>query len=449
MTADTTAVLFLALALVLGVAGVCGAAARRLGQPAVVGEILAGVLLGSTVLSQTWGGLGTGPYERAQPLLGALANVGLALFMFVIGHELDPAFARRSGRTVLWVAAGAVLLPLGGGVLVALPYAEEHGPAGPLGFTLFIGVALSVTAFPVLARILSDQKLNHSRVGRIAMAAAGVNDLVAWSCLAVIAALLGTGEAWRLAFLPVYLGLLTGMVRPLMAGVLRRRARDGAEAGATGAVMVTTALMASCAATEWMGVHFAFGAFALGAVMPRAQGGGAAAARPSVFEDLANSAGHLLLPVYFVIAGTRVDLTAFRAVDLGALAVMSAVAVGTKMAGTRVGAALGGLPRREARMLAVLMNTRGLTEVVILTLGLNLGFIDRSFYAILVVVAILTTVMTGPLLRVRRVRPPDPVPGSAGAPPSGEGLVAGRGTATGPEAPGGARGGKEVERGAP
>ncbi|MEH0396129.1 MULTISPECIES: cation:proton antiporter [Streptomyces] len=448
MTADTTTVLFLALALVLGVAGVCGAAARRLGQPAVVGEILAGVLLGSTVLSQSWGGPGTAFYERAQPLLGALANVGLALFMFVIGHELDPAFARRSGRTALWVAAGAVVLPLGGGMLVALPYAEEHGPAGPMGFTLFIGVALSVTAFPVLARILSDQKLNRSRVGRIAMAAAGVNDLVAWSCLAVIAAFLGTGEAWRLAFLPVYVGLLIGMVRPLMAGVLRRGARNGAQAAA-GTVVVTTALMASCAATEWMGVHFAFGAFALGAVMPRAQGAGAPPARPSVFEDLANSAGHLLLPVYFVIAGTSVDLTAFRAVDLGALAVMSAVAVVTKMVGTRVGAFLGDLPRRDARMLAVLMNTRGLTEVVILTLGLNLGFIDRSFYAILMVMAILTTVMTGPLLRVRGVRPPEPVPGAVGTPPSREDLVSGRAAGPAPAAPGRSGRGNGAERDTP
>lgn len=435
MTADTTAVLFLALALVLGAAGVGGAAARRLGQPAVVGEILAGVLLGSTVLSQTWGGPGTAFYEQAQPLLGALANVGLALFMFVIGHELDPAFARRSGRTTLWVAAGSVLLPLGGGMLAALPYAGEHGPAGPTGFMLFIGVALSVTAFPVLARILSDQKLNHSRVGRVAMAAAGVNDLVAWSCLAVIAALLGTGEVWRLAFLPVYAGLLIGVVRPLMARVLRRRVRGGTETGAAGAVMVTAVLMASCSATEWMGVHFAFGAFALGAVMPRVRGADAAA-RPSAFEDLANSAGRLLLPVYFVIAGTQVDLTAFRAVDLGALAVMSAVAVVTKMAGTWVGAALGGLPRREARMLAVLMNTRGLTEVVILTLGLNLGFIDRSFYSILMAMAILTTVMTGPLLRVRGVRPPETALAAPGTRPSRKDLVPGGAADAGPDASG-------------
>ncbi|MEU4930525.1 cation:proton antiporter [Streptomyces yokosukanensis] len=408
---DQTAYFFLALALVLGVARLCAAGARRLGQPAVVGEIVAGVLLGSTLLSQTLGWRDAVPYDEVQPLLGALANVGLALFMFVIGYEMDPAFLRGSGRTALCVATGSVLLPLVGGCLAALPFAAGHAPSGTPGFVLFIGVALSVTAFPVLARILADQRLNHTSVGRISMAAAGVNDLVAWACLAVVAALFTTAQSWRMAFVPVYLALLVLGVRPLAARLLRGRAEGASDPAAV--VVVASGLMASCAATEWLGIHFVFGAFAFGAVMPRE--GTGERLRVSVLDGLEKSVTQILLPVYFVVAGTRVDLTTFRATHLGGLAVMLPVAVVTKMAGAGLGAVAAGLPRQEARTVAVLMNTRGLTEIVILTVGLQLHFIDQAFYSILVVMAVLTTVMTGPLLRVGRAATREGVSARPGA----------------------------------
>ncbi|MFJ8281325.1 cation:proton antiporter [Streptomyces griseoviridis] len=420
---DRTAVFFLALALVLAVARLCGAGARRLGQPAVVGEIVAGVLLGSTLLSPTWGVRDAVPYDDVQPLLGALANVGLALFMCVIGYETDPAFLRGSGRTALSVATGSVLLPLAGGTLVAVPFAAAHGPSGTRGFVLFVGVAMSVTAFPVLARILADQRLNRTPVGRIAMAAAGVNDLIAWACLAVVAALFSDAESWRMAFLPVYLVLLLGVVRPLAARFLRRRAQGTADtAGAV--VLVVAGLMASCAATEWLGIHFVFGAFVFGAVMPRE--GSEERMRVAVMDGLEKSATRILLPLYFVIAGTRVDLSTFRAAHLGGLAAMLAVAVATKMAGAGLGAAAAGLPRPDVLTLAVLMNTRGLTEVVILTVGLQLHLIDAAFYSIMVVMAVLTTVMTGPLLPSRPTPskddpPPTPAQDRVPAPGRGRG----------------------------
>ncbi|MGW1051282.1 cation:proton antiporter domain-containing protein [Streptomyces sp. NPDC001118] len=425
---NQTAYFFLALALVLGVARLCAAGSRRLGQPAVVGEIVAGVLLGSTLLSHTWSWRDAVPYDEVQPLLGALANVGLALFMFVIGYEMDPAFLRGSGRSALCVATGSVLLPLAGGCLAALPFAADHAPSGAPGFVLFTGVALSVTAFPVLARILADQRLNHTSAGRIAMAAAGVNDLVAWACLAVVAALFTSTQSWHMAFVPLYLALLIGVVRPLAARLLRGRGA-GAPDPAAAVVVMAAGLMASCAATEWLGIHFVFGAFAFGAVMPREDAG--ERLRVSVMDGLEKSATQILLPVYFVVAGTRVDLTTFRAAHLGGLAVMLAVAVVTKMAGAGFGAAAAGLPRREAKTVAVLMNTRGLTEIVILTVGLQLHFIDQAFYSILVVMAVLTTVMTGPLLH------------SGGLVTVGDGGPAERGTGRGP---GPAAGGREASR---
>ncbi|MFF5372872.1 cation:proton antiporter [Streptomyces sp. NPDC013187] len=400
MKGDETAVFFLAFAVVLGLARLFAAAARKVGQPPVVGEIVAGILLGSTLLSSRWGPWGeTVALDGVRPLLGALADVGLAMFMFVIGYEMDRSFFRAGGRTTLNVAAGSTLVPLAGGCLVALPLAAEHGPSGSAGFVLFTGVALSVTAFPVLARILADRRLNRTAVGRFTMAAAAVNDLAAWVLLAGVVACFGTGGQWRVALVPLYLLVLVCVVRPLMARLLRPRETE--EGLRTPAVLtLTTGLMTSCAATEWLGVHFIFGAFAFGAAMPRA---GLNRLRIEVMERMEQAGAQVLLPVYFVVAGTGVDLAAFDGSSVGLLVVALAVAVSTKMTGAYLGARTSGLHRDDALTISVLMNTRGLTEVVILTVGLRMGLIDEEFYSVLIVVAVLTTAMTGPLLRrVRR-----------------------------------------------
>ncbi|MFD3497947.1 cation:proton antiporter [Streptomyces sp. NPDC058678] len=399
MKGDEMAVFFLAFAVVLGLARLFAAAARKVGQPSVVGEIVAGILLGSTLLSTTgdsWGE--TVPLDDVRPLLGALANVGLAMFMFVIGYEMDHSFFRGSGRTTLSVAAGSALVPLVGGCLVALPFAEEHGPSGSAGFVLFTGVALSVTAFPVLARILADRRLNRTHVGRITMAAAAVNDLVAWVLLAGVVAFFGAADQWRVALVPLYVVVLVFVVRPLMARLLRPGEDKGSRP--TAAIpLVTTGLMASCAATEWLGVHFIFGAFAFGAVMPRV---GLARLRIEVLERMEQAGTQVLLPVYFVVAGTGVNLAAFDGSSMGILVAALAVAVSTKMSGAYLGARISGLQRDDALPISILMNTRGLTEVVILTVGLQMGLIDEEFYSVLVVVAVLTTAMTGPLLHLVR-----------------------------------------------
>ncbi|MEV6501584.1 cation:proton antiporter [Streptomyces prunicolor] len=410
---DQTAVFFLSLAVVIGMARFCAVGARRLGQPAVIGEIVAGIALGSTVLSDSWGPWREAiPYDEVRPLLGALANVGLALFMFVIGYEMDRTFLRSNGRRALGVAVGSVLLPLVGGCLAAMLYAQEHGPSGATGFVLFIGVAMSVTAFPVLARILADQGLNRSYIGRIAMGAAAMNDLIAWACLAVVAAFYSSAQSWRMTLVPVYLAAVVLVVRPLVARLLRGR-KDGVKDSAGTMLVLVTGLMGTCAAAEWLGIHFIFGAFIFGAITPRESD--ESRLRVAVMDGLEKSAMQILLPIYFVVAGTRVDLAAFRASHIGSLLVMLFVAVATKMLGAYLGAWLSGMPRSDALPIAVLMNTRGLTEVVILTVGLQLGLIDSQFYSVLVVMAVLTTVMTGPLLGVlRRIEPMNTHAGPAG-----------------------------------
>ncbi|MEE1927334.1 cation:proton antiporter [Streptomyces sp. TRM 70351] len=414
MTGSPLVDFFLALAVALGGAKAFGALARRVGQPAVVGEITVGLLIGPMALS----GMTDGALlpASAQPLLTALADVGLALFMLVIGYEMDASFLRGRGRAAGGLAAGSVLVPLAGGVALAVPLSGTYAGGERLPFVLFVGVALSVTAFPVLARILADRGLNRHPVGGMSLAAAAVGDLVAWLLLAGITAYAGAAGQWRMALLPVYLVLMACVVRPLLARALARAERRGIPAPRLLPALVA-GLMLSCAATEWLGVHFIFGAFAFGAVMPRSLG---PTLRTGLIENI-ELAGCLLLPLYFVLAGTKVDVSGFGPAALGALAAVLAVAVLTKAGGAYAGARLAGVGHGEALPAAVLMNTRGLTEIVIVAVGLELGLITEDLYSIMIVMAVLTTAMTGPLLRLTGFGPGDAATAGKAATPSPDG----------------------------
>ena len=253
---------------------------------------------------------------------------------------------------------------------------------------------MSVTAFPVLARILADRGLAGHPVGNLSLTAAAVGDLIAWACLACLVAYMGAGGQWRMVLIPVYLVLMVAVVRPLLAFLSHRAARTSRPAERLVPVLIV-GVMLSCATTEWLGIHFIFGAFALGAVMPR---GTLGVLRQGVVRQL-EQFGCLLLPLYFVLAGTKVELSSFGFATLGTLVIVISVAVLSKVGGTYVGARLAGLPHTTALPSAVLMNTRGLTEVVILTVALEMGLINQSFYSLMIVMAVVTTVMTGPLLR--------------------------------------------------
>jgi Kef-type K+ transport system membrane component KefB len=407
--------LFLALATLLAAARLAGALARRLGQPAVIGEILAGIALGPTVLPAATSHAVVP--DSARPLLAGLAAVGLASFVFVVGHEMATSFGPRGGRTAAGVAVGSVVLPLAGGCLLALSFAAAYGPAGQLQFVAFVGVAMAATAFPVLARILTDRRLDIEPIGRLAMAAAAVTDVVIWVLLAGVVTLAGTGRPWRVALVPVFLLLLVYGMRPALARTLRGRGEVG-PGDAVVVPLLLVGLMLSCAATEWMGVHYVCGAFAFGAVVGRAA---PLPVRSGVVRRMQSVGADVLLPVYFVLAGMQVDLSDVGTGLLGVLAAVLAVAVGTKTAGAYVGGRLTGLPRDAALTLAVLMNTRGLTEIVVLTVGLKLGLIDDRFYSAMVVMAVVTTAMTGPLLNLLTRRQADRTPRRRSRPvPTGE-----------------------------
>jgi Kef-type K+ transport system membrane component KefB len=397
MSATAVGQLLAALVVIIALARVFGALARRVGQPAVVGEILVGIVLGPTFF-----GVGLAnhlfPAIAVKPALLGIGDLGLVLFMFIVGYELDRKLVLASGRATTTVAIGSIIAPLVLGVGLGFYLAGQQGSAHRLPFALFVAVATAITAFPVLARILAERNMQRTRIGSLALAAASVNDVLAWILLAIVVIVAKSASTadWRLLLLPVYVAVIALGVRPLMDYLAKLRSKAGRLTPDLLAVILVVVL-ASAYVTEWMGLNFIFGAFIVGAVMPR---DGAEQLRVEILERMEHIAVLVLLPVYFVLAGVSVNLSGFDARDALDLVLILAVAIIGKFGGAYVSARLQQIPARQAGALATLMNTRGLTEIVILTTGLQLGIIDVRLYSLMVVMALVTTAMAGPVLDV-------------------------------------------------
>ncbi|QFG24778.1 cation:proton antiporter [Actinomadura sp. WMMB 499] len=417
MTSHQVQMLLVGLAVIFLLARVLGALARRAGQPAVVGEICAGILLGPTL----FGGVLSDALFPAdvRPALTALADVGLVLFMFFVGLETDTGSLRGRGRAAAGGVIGSIAVPMlmGAGLGLLLLRAPIAGdvPAGP--FAVFIGLVLAVTAFPVLARILEDRGLFTTAVGGIALAVAAAIDVAVWGGLAAVQAWVGgDGTVWLAGAFALYLVTLAVLVRPLLRRFLTP---DGLSAPLTPTayVVLLAGALLSAAATEAMGMHFILGAFLFGLAMPRK---GAA----TLHADLADRLGGLtsvLLPVYFVVAGLRVDLGALGLSALGFLLLILSFSVLGKVGGTYLGLRTQGMPARPSMALTALLSTRGLTDLVVLGVGLQIGLLGGELYSLLVVVVLITTLSIGPLLTLI-YRKPVEIPAGARASDS-EGTV--------------------------
>src|SRR5215469_8207715 len=397
MSATAVGELLAALAVIIALARLFGALARRVGQPPVVGEILVGVVLGPTFF-----GIGLAnhlfPTVGVRPALSGIGDLGLVLFMFIVGYEIDRKMVLSSGRTTLTISFGSIILPLGLGVALGFYLASQQAMAHKVPFALFIGVATAITAFPVLARILADRGMARTKIGSISLAAASVNDVSAWLLLiivVIVAKSSGSGD-WRIALLPLYVLVMAVVVRPLVNWLARLRLKAGRLTPDLLAVILV-GLLASAYATQWMGLNFIFGSFLFGALMPRE---GFEQLRVEILERLEHIAVLVLLPVYFVLAGVSVNLAGFDGRDGLDLALILIVAMAGKFGGTYLAAKQQRLPTREAGALATLMNTRGLTEIVILATGLQLGILNVRLYSLMVVMALVTTAMAGPVLNV-------------------------------------------------
>lgn len=370
-----------------------GALARRLGQPAVVGEVLAGIALGPTFFH---GAISDALFPQdTRLLLSALATIGVAVFMFIVGLEWDAALIRGSGAIAPTVSLVSIVLPFGLGTALALYLMQDHGTGDRTAFMLFMGIAMSITAFPVLARILTDRGMTRTPLGVVALACASIDDVLAWSVLAGVVAFTGTTgpDQWRILLaVPYLLGMLF-LVRPALRRLADRR--GSLRLTPTVFACVLAGLLLSAATSEWLGLHYIFGAFLFGIVLPRTR---TERLRREVHERLGQMSGTLLLPVFFLVAGLKVDLSGLDAGGLGDLGLILLVAVGGKFLGAYAAARINRMPVRQSAALATLMNTRGLTELIVLNVGLQLGFIRQDLYSLMVVMAVVTTAMAGPLL---------------------------------------------------
>jgi Kef-type K+ transport system membrane component KefB len=422
---DVVAKILIAIAVVIVVARLFGHAVRLLGQPQVMGEIVAGITLGPSVLGVIWPGAQEWLFpDEILPFLNIIAQLGLIFFMFLVGLELDAKLLRGHGRTVGFVLPLSLGLPFLLGVVVGLGI---HGTLAPdidrLGFVLFLGTALAITAFPVLARLLNEKGLNKSPVGAIALTCAAIEDVCAWMILAVVVAIVRSGGAADTLLTILYTAIFAGVmmlgVRPALAWLVPRWSR-GPGLGGLGAGLLTLILagvLVSAWITEEIGIHAVFGAFLFGAILPRT--GGLVQEVTLKIEDFTLL---LFLPVFFAITGLRTELQAIDSATVGyiGLLVLAAAIVGKYVAGT-AGALMAGMPFRDSSVLGLLLNTRGLTELVIITIGKELGVVPDSLFAILVIMALVTTFMAAPLIDLTyRYRPEvAPAPASGRTAPQG------------------------------
>jgi len=405
----TTAIVLGDLTLILLTGAVCVALARRLRQPAVIGEMFAGILLGPSLLGLLPGNLTERLFpQEVRPFLSVIAQVGLVLFMFIVGWEYDPSPLRRRRQAIgtIWICSVAV--PIGAGIALAAVVYHAHDVVDGqhirmIDFALYLGVVMSVTAFPVLARIIAEHRRNLGGTGMLALTLAAADDVLAWCMLAVVAARVTSDSAGGFLATAGWLVLFTVLmfvaVRPLLAALVRRLRPSSPGLPA----VIAAGACLSAYATSEIGLHSVFGAFLFGVVMPRGTGKGLVQTVLMPLEQVAA----LLLPVFFVVAGLSVDLTSLSGAGLLEMLAIIVVACLSKLGGVAVPARLSGSSWREATALGLLMNTRGVTQLVVLGVGLDLKLLGIPLFTSLVVMALVTTAMTAPLLSWVLPRPLD------------------------------------------
>ena len=393
VTADVAAVLVVGVAL--------APLAQRLRQPRVMAEIVAGIVLGPSVLGLLPWHLTTRLFPP--PLRGdlsAIAQVGICLFMFLVGWDMNPGQVRRQRRAVLAISMSSIALPFGVGTALAVWLYRYHSVAGghhvgKVAFVLFFGTAIAITAFPVLARIIREHRLELSPTGSIAIASAAVGDVLAWCMLALVSAVAVSADPVQLAriagYSALYIACLVLLVRPALLALLARMSRGGGASQSVLCVIVAGVFIAGYV-TQLIGLDAIFGAFSFGLIMPR----GSAELLARIREPLEHAAA-LLLPVFFVTTGLSVE-----AAHIGSaywqLAAIIAVACFGKILGPAGAARLSAMSWRDSAVIGLLMNTRGLTELIVLNIGMSMHILDIQVFSMMVIMALVTTGMAGPLI---------------------------------------------------
>ncbi|MEO5371016.1 MAG: cation:proton antiporter [Magnetococcus sp. DMHC-1] len=382
-----------------------GFVARWVGQPLVIAEIVAGILLGPSLLGWVWSDAMTVLFpENSLTTLKMLSQIGLILFMFLVGLKLDLKLLNvRTGESVI-ISHASILVPfvLGAGISWWL-YASYASPGVPfLPFFLFLGVSMSVTAFPVLARILEERHLIKSRVGAIAIVCAAVDDVTAWCLLALVVAVASTKSIvlalWTTILALIFVLVMVFLVRPLLRSLGEYVISRGGF-GPQVVALIMLLLFASSTLTELIGIHALFGAFLFGAILPKN-----ARMTDSLVEKLETVTVVLFLPLFFAYSGLRTHIGLVNQAEewlvTGALILVATLG---KFGGSAVAAKLTGFSWSEASAIGILMNTRGLVELIVLNIGLDIGVISPTVFTMLVIMALVTTIATTPALLCMRL----------------------------------------------
>jgi Kef-type K+ transport system membrane component KefB len=394
-----------ALAAVVGLGFLLGRAFRLVGQPPVIGEVVAGILLGPSLLGAVWPeamhflipGPDADPKGQVAAALKAFAQLGVVLYMFLVGLELDASKLKNHAHSTVGVSHASIVVPfvMGAALALWLYPSLSHRGVPFTSFALFLGVALSVTAFPVLARILADRKLDKTEIGVVALGCAAADDVTAWCLLALV---VGVAQSQFLGAIAVTLGavafilVMVFLVRPVAVWAARKCEGEQLPVGALPLVFV--AVLVSALTTEAIGIHAVFGAFILGAILPHDT-----KLAHEIRRRLHDPVTILFLPAFFAYTGMRTQIGLLSGFEnwlfCGAIVL---VATAGKVGGTYAAARLTGNTPRDAAALGAMMNTRGLMGLIVLDIGLNLGVISPVLFAMMVLMALATTMMTAPAL---------------------------------------------------
>jgi Kef-type K+ transport system membrane component KefB len=400
-TSNTVFELLVSLTAIILTARVMGAIFHYLHQPAVIGEVLGGIMLGPSLLGRFAPNLYALVLPPGiAPFLSVHAQVGVILYMFIVGLELDTRVVRTSGHATLAISHASIIVPFVlGTALALLLYPALSSNAVPFTvFALFIGVAMSITAFPVLARILTDRRMHRTRMGAVALTCAAIDDVTAWCLLALVVGIAQSraSDAVRPILLTVaFIAVVVTVIGPLVRRMLPRIERSAVLSRSTLALIVVGVLIAAMA-TEAIGIHGIFGAFLFGAIIPSTS-----PIVGQIRQKLEDLVAVLFLPVFFAFTGMRTEVGLIAGVGNWLLCgTIVLVACAGKFGGTVVASRLTGLGWRDASALGVLMNTRGLVELIVLNIGLDLQLISPRLFTMLVIMAIVTTVMTTPILQL-------------------------------------------------
>jgi Kef-type K+ transport system membrane component KefB len=392
--------LVLQIGVILVVSRTAGMLFKRIGQPQVIGEMVAGILLGPSLLGWAAPALSNMLFPAASlGYLNALSQIGLVLFMFGVGVALDPKELKEHGHSAILISHASIVVPfcLGSALALLLYGRLSNSGIAFSSFALFMGAAMSITAFPVLARILTERDLLRTRMGTLSISCAAVDDITGWCILAYIVVLIRSDKAAHPLWMTVggavlYVLVMYFVVRPL----LRRFEQHFQSAGRltdNAMSLMVVLVLASALATEWLGIHLVFGAFLVGALMPKS---------PEFVQNLRHKiesiAVVVLLPLFFAYSGLRTNIAMVHGTLWLFVLLVVAVAIAGKFGGSMFAARMAGIPWRDAASLGVLMNTRGLMELIALNIGLDIGVISPTVFTIMVLMALVTTFMTSPLL---------------------------------------------------